>query len=128
MYDIEVTTKGKSVKWFVPDGLQVRVSELDSKKATLVGKKGKYTIFAWTCLKTGPTDAAKCIVTVGVPPTPVPPGPIPVPPEPPAPITKDGYRDLIVYESSDLQKRPKEQLALLNSTALRQKLNTILIK
>lgn len=53
------------------------------------------------------------------PPIPVPPAP-PVPPVPsPAPIPVDGFRVLMVYESSDLSKLPPGQLSILYGQQVR---------
>lgn len=55
--------------------------------------------------------------TPPVPPGPTPPGPKPPDPEPldPAPIKTTGFRVLILYESSNLDKLPKEQYNILYS-------------
>lgn len=51
-------------------------------------------------------------------PPPVPPEP-PVPPPSPVPIPADGFRSLIVYESSELSKLPAGQIAALYSQQVR---------
>jgi len=75
------------------------------------------------------TDVATLIrqaITTGEPPPPPPPpdppGPKPPPPPPPGPlppIPVDGFRVLIVYETAELSKLPKEQLPILYGPAVR---------
>lgn len=106
MVDVEATTRGKEVRWSVPDGVDVR--QLSSTSVVLVSAvPGRYRILAWTCLDGSPTEAAVCTLVVGD----SPPGPGPTPPGPgPAP---DGFRVLMVYESR--ANNTKEQLAVLYS-------------
>lgn len=62
-------------------------------------------------------------VSASPPPVPpVPPGPTPIPPGP-VPIPDAGLRVLIVYESADLTRLPKEQSSILTSQTIRQWLN-----
>jgi hypothetical protein len=75
------------------------------------------------------------VVTVGTkPPTPVPPGPGPKPPDPPNPdeppdpfgttsATPGPLRVLIVFESKESTKLPKEQLAMIYGETLEKYLN-----
>lgn len=61
-------------------------------------------------------------------PGPVPPGPTPVPPVPPPnppPIASDGYAVLILYESGDISKYPKEQSNILYDQSVRSLLDTL---
>lgn len=82
-----------------------------------------------------------CVVTVGaVPPgpgpgpgpdpkpPPVPPPPDPVPPPVPPPIPVDGFRVLIVYESSELATMPRAQLVSLYAQQVRDYLAAHCVK
>ncbi len=69
----------------------------------------------------------------GVPPSPGPgpnPNPNPLPPTPnPAPIPVDGYRVMFVYETADLSKYSKDQVAVLYDTQnVRAYLNSHCVK
>jgi len=68
--------------------------------------------------------------TPGPTPGPTPPPVPPAPPEPvdPPPIALPGLRVLMVYESSDLSKMPKEQLNVLYDTGLRDYLSQTCVK
>ncbi len=94
---------------------------------------GKYRIAAYSTEKGKATEPVYCTVTVEgvVPPAPVPPGPNPPGPGPtpgPVPIPDAGLRVLVVYETADLSKLPKEQLAILTSTAVRAYLSSKCVK
>ena len=139
MVKVPATTDGKLVRWAVPDGVQVEVK--DEKTVIVAAQaKGRYKILAWTAVRTSswyhpkttwePTEAAVCWLVVGDVP-PVPPGPDPVPPGPtpdPSPIPSAGLRVLFLYESMDLGKLSKEQVAILTSTKVRDYLNSKCVK
>jgi len=72
--------------------------------------------------------SAGCLTTTPTPPPPAPPGPGPTPPAPPAPIPLPGLRVLIVYETADLSKYPKDQLAALYAKSVRDYLATKTVK
>ena len=128
---LSAETAGKIVRWDTP-GLQRE--RLDDKTVILVAKtKGKYRVLAWTSLKTGwgangeATEAAECTLIVGD----VPPDPSPIPPVPPpdpSPTPGEGLRVLVVYESGELGKYPKEQSTIITSTKMREYLNSKCIK
>ncbi len=90
---------------------------------------GQFRVCAYCAKGDKASLIATCVVTVVSPTPPVPPVP-PVPPTPPpvppgpAPIPGDGLRVLIVYESADLSKLPKDQLNVLYSQSVRGYLDT----
>lgn len=134
---VPATTNGKVVRWYAPDaGLAIYPPEMarDTRTAVVWAANGRYRLVAWTAKGGTATEAAVCWILVGevppVPPGPVPPGPVPPGPNPPgptpgpAPIPGDGLRVLIVYESADLGKMPKEQSTILYSQAVRSYLDS----
>lgn len=128
--EVPVSTNGKAIQFFIAarSGITVRPQhkpgELIPYSVLLLKCKvqGTFDLLAWTC----DSPAAVLVVTVG-PPIPVPPGPGPVPPGPtpgPTPIPGDGFRALIVYETADLGKMPKDQELILYSQTVRDYLNS----
>jgi hypothetical protein len=95
---------------------------------------GRYRVVAWAGGDNrDSSQGSVCTVIVGDAPPPVPPGPNPPGPNPPtppgptpgpAPIPADGLHVLIVYESADLNKLPKDQLNVLYSQSVLGYLNT----
>lgn len=79
---------------------------------------GVYFVVAMIPTDKGGVRSSVCVVTIGKPLPPVPPGPI----DPPdvAPIPVPGFRVLIVYETGDLPKYPKGQLAVLYGKEVRE--------
>lgn len=78
-------------------------------------------------------DESEVTVTIGgeptptppTPPGPTPPGPTPTPePTPDAPIPVAGFRVLVVYETGEVAKLPKEQAAVLYAKQVRDYLNS----
>lgn len=82
-------------------------------------KAGSYTVWAIPVHHGLLGEALPVNVTVGDPG----PGPGPVPPPSPAPIPVDGFRALIVYDTTSLGKLPKEQETILYAKAIRDYLN-----
>jgi len=80
---------------------------------------GRYRVVAYCAKGDAASPAAVCTVVVGespAPPGPTPPGPTPLP--------GDGLRVLIVYETAELSRYPKEQLSVLYGSAVRGYLDT----
>lgn len=136
---ITAITRGSSVKWKIIDGPETDDRLLwlppgaDSHTVRFSGPRpGVYTLQAATSLN-NEVETGYVLVTNGVgpiPPVPTPPGPTPpgpgptppgpTPPSPPSPTPGQGLRVLIIEESQDRQKLPKEQLAIFTNTAIRQ--------
>lgn len=126
--------KGATYFWRVdgPDGKRLtgQMVRVSATHVIFTGAPGRYAVnvrAVWTKDKaTGELDGDEIDldVTVGNAP-PVPPGPPdpPKPPGPPTPPTPAGpLRVLIVYESADLPKLPKEQQAILFDMKVRSAL------
>lgn len=106
---VPAKTDGTVVMWYsLDEGLNVFPVELlkDSKTAVVSAPAdGRYRLLAYTALKDSPSLPSICVVVVGNP-EPAPPGPGPKPPIPPkpvdpAPIPLEGFRVLIVTETSE---------------------------
>lgn len=122
---ITAETKSTGVYFYpVTPGLSVFPSTLlkDPKSTVVVGLvTGRYKIIAWD----GPTSPAETIVVIGNVPPPGP-GPKPDPPGPDnAPIPEKGLHVLMIYESADLPKYPKGQIAVLYSTEVQNYVNKV---
>lgn len=133
---------GDFVKWDIDPGLDDFIALLPKAQQDLFGntrilygsEEGTFTARCWTAKvvagKAVPSDVAKITIIVGkgtpVPP-PVPPGPkpdpTPVDPPTPAPIPDAGFRVLMIYETATAASLPANQIAALNSQAVRNYLN-----
>lgn len=143
--DIEIvaTTECTRLKWEAVPNKEGRVIKglpsrlVPDPKCVIVRslKPGEFRIRVYGSLSDGTlSDPTYVVIKITDPdaptpgPTPVPPGPTPpnppTPPLPPAPIPADGFRVLMVYESSELGKMPSEQEVVLTSQTIRQYLNS----
>lgn len=132
---IRAKSQGSVIKWKGDPRLEQFGEPLADRFATAFSAKepGRYWICCWTATRGWwpwsaaiPSEPAHCVFIVDGPVPPIPPGPDPgpvppVPPVPPspAPIPVPGLRVLIVYETAELGKLPKEQVSIFNSTRLR---------
>lgn len=129
----------------VPVGGTILWRVVPSQPFTLVGEEG----LKFVVIGTPPYDVVQVVSSIVdnkvvsdiavsqivlANPTP-PPGPAPTPtptptptPIDPAPITEDGFRVLIIYESSDMTKYSWEQQAILASQDIRDFLNQNCVK
>lgn len=138
MVRIPATGAEKTVRWInTSEDADLIPSETGKYAIFSAMVPGRYKVAAYTTEANEATEPVYCVVTVeGTPPTPptppVPPGPNPPGPGPgptpqppgPVPIPDPGLRVLIVYETADLSKLPKEQLAILTSQAVRAYLSS----
>lgn len=70
---LKAETTGKHVRWFLLSDDADLVPFPDGATALFSSPKaGRYTVLAWTAAGDVPSDAAKCVVTVGEPPAPPP--------------------------------------------------------
>lgn len=136
---VAAKTDGKVVQWLPLDaGLAVFPGDLlrDSKTTVVLAQRaGRYRLLAYTAVGDEPSQPVICTVVIGNAPAPGPgpgpdpgPGPGPTPPPAPVPIPLDGLRVLILYESADLAKLPKEQVAAMNSAEVRSYLTSKCVK
>lgn len=102
---------------------------------TLTGPAGVYSVTAPAPVTIEHGDGYVLIRWASVPtpgPTPTPtPGPTPTPtptPVDPAPIPDAGLRVLIVYETAELTKIPRDQLAILYDQTFRDWLSGLVVK
>lgn len=116
---------GSALLWDVSPEEPVDIEEV-SGRLLFAGPPGTYKIKlrAIKLAADGKTsvETARATVVIGEPPTPPPPPDPPTPPDPP-PIPTTGLRVLIVYESGELAKLPKGQLAVIYSKSVRDYLN-----
>lgn len=92
---------------------------------------GRYRVAAWNAKGDVASPWSLCTVVVGDAPEPPGPGPGPGPGPDPDPFTEPGMprgppglKCLIVYETAELSKLPKEQLSVLYGAAIRGYLNS----
>lgn len=113
------------ILWLIPPGQDFQHQHVGDS-LVVYGRDGKYLVGAIAVKGTDLHGPQWCHVTLGKPkppPPPVPPVP-PVPPTPPpspAPIPKDGFRVLIIYES--MEKMTPVQASILGSSKIREYLN-----
>lgn len=127
---IKAESGAEFVTWRATEGLKILNDEPPdpARKSILVHAKegGTYAICASIPFEKG-TRSAITLVTIGPRPPPVPPGPTPQPDIVP-PIPALGFRVLIVYETGDLPKYPKGQLATLYGKEVRDYLSAKCVK
>lgn len=119
---VPATTEGETVRWRAVDsGLNLFPVELlkDTRVAVVsAAKPGRYRLLAWTCVDGLPTEAAECVVVIGIPPLPPlppdPPGPGPDPVTPPAPPTTEKATAATYVYEKDLHVIPNQVLSALN--------------
>ena len=75
---IAADTTGKAVRWVLAaDDADLVPVPTDGKSALFCSPKpGRYVLFAWTATGDVPSEAARCVVIVGEPPTPAPTDPL----------------------------------------------------
>lgn len=110
-------------KWLVIPSKTILQVENGRRVVFAAGTTGTYQ-FILSVANGGSVDSAIFAVTVGgVSPQPTPPGP--TPPQPtPTPTPASGLRVLLVYESADLPRLPREQYHALYSPNVAAYLNT----
>jgi hypothetical protein len=130
LVEVTVESGAELVTWDSSEGLRITYPKADAaQKKVFIHSKvaGTYALVA--SIPNGKeTRVAICIVTIGPrppPPTPVPPGPNPPGPAP-IPVPTKTLRVLFVYESSNTLT--KAQSTVLNSTAIRDYLNSHCVK
>lgn len=119
-------TSTTPIKWLnLSDDLDM-IPDSSGKSAILMSPvPGKYKIAVYTADKDGPSEPAYCVVTVEgvappVPPGPNPPGPNPPDPVNPAPIAGDGFKVLILEDSTQRAKLPATQLSVIMGSKVRE--------
>lgn len=146
-FSISGETTGGPIAWLIPDtalrfepALNKLFQDRGENIRILIAPDtaGVYRVWAGAAgpIKVGETTQSvvgkfsETRVIVGEPPPPVPPGPTPPGPVPPGPvpIPGDGLRVLIVYESAELSKLPKEQLLVFYGQAVRGYLDSHCVK
>lgn len=121
---------GADFEWLVlPDKTHLPV-EGGRKVVFASGAPGRYT-FVLAVAKGDAVAITKHELVVGVPPGPVPPGPTPPGPNPPqptppgpAPIPVAGLRVLVIEDSDNREKLPRDQQAVLTSDLIREYLES----
>lgn len=129
---IKAESGAEVVTWRATEGLKILNDEPPdpARKSILVHAKegGTYAICASIPFEKG-TRSAITLVTIGPRPPPEPgPTPSPSPPDVVPPIPAPGFRVLIVYETADLPKYPKGQLATLYGKEVRDYLSAKCVK
>lgn len=117
---VPIQSDGKQTRWLMTgDGADaIREYDPDPQRIALkvfCSKEGVYTLYAWTCKGDVLSEVATCVITAGEPT----PGPTPDPGPNPGPdpfgSTAGGLKVLVVLETADAGKLPKEQLTALQS-------------
>jgi hypothetical protein len=107
---IQATTSGATVRWLViGDHYDLRPLPPDGKETLFVAPNpGRYLLFAWTSDVNGPTEAARCVITVAEPPP---------PPQPDALIRE--LAELDAQDRTPDKARHRRQLAAVYREAVR---------
>ncbi len=131
MASVPITSTGKDTKWTADADLDI-FREYDPNPAVIrlrliAYKEGTFRLVAWTCAGDVLSEPAVCTIQVGeVPPGPGP-GPDPGPGPGPDPFGTrggaGGLKVLILLETADLSKLPKDQVLALTAADIRGYLN-----
>jgi hypothetical protein len=134
MASVPITSTGKDTRWVADTDLDV-FREFDPNPAVIrlrliAYKEGTFRMLAWTCAGDVLSEPAVCTITVGESPGPGPgpgPGPDPGPGPGPGPdpfgSRAAGLKVLILVESADISKLPKDQVLALTAADVRAYLN-----
>src|SRR5687768_17332652 len=103
---LTAVTDGKLVRWQLAGDDADLIPFPDGKTALFCSPKpGRFTVFAWTAAGDEPSEAAKCVITVGEP--------QPIPPPKPVDALAAEFRKLLAADSTAEKLAHLVQLAAL---------------
>jgi hypothetical protein len=109
---LAATTDGKLVRWQLASDDADLIPFPDGKTALFCSPKpGRFTVFAWTASGDEPSEAAKCVITVGEP--------QPIPPPKPVDSLAAEFRKLLAADSTADKLAHLVQLAALYREAVK---------
>lgn len=108
---LTATTEGKLVRWQLAADDADLVPFPDGKTALFCSPKpGRFTVFAWTATGDVPSEAAKCVISVGEP--------LPIPPPKPVDALAAEFRKLLAVDPTPDKQSHLVQLAALYREAV----------